>query len=69
MIQFGTKASVMARAATVAASYEAKLRQAAMVLTLAVGVPLVLAWFGLVGWGVVWLARSALDLSVSALAL
>ncbi len=69
MIQFDTKAPVMGRAASIAASYEAKLRQAAMVLTLMLGVPLVLAWFGLIGWGVVWLARSALDLSVSALAL
>jgi hypothetical protein len=69
MIQFDTKAFAMERAATLAASYEAKLRRAAMMLTLAVGVPLVLAWFGLIGWGVLWLARSALDLSVSALAL
>ncbi len=69
MIQFDTKAFAMGRAATFAASYEAKLRRAAMMLTLAVGVPLVLAWFGLIGWGVLWLARSALDLSVSALAL
>lgn len=69
MIQFDTKASVMGRTVTAAASYEARLRQAAMVFTLAVGVPLVLAWFGLIGWGVLWLARSALDLSVSALAL
>ncbi|WP_208642230.1 pentapeptide repeat-containing protein [Methylobacterium terrae] len=41
---------------------EARLRQAAVMLTLAFGVPLVLAWFGLLGWGVVWLARSALSL-------
>ncbi|SFV15928.1 hypothetical protein SAMN02799631_06250 [Methylobacterium sp. 174MFSha1.1] len=69
MIQFDTKAFAMERAATFAASYEARLRRAAMMVTLAVGVPLVLAWFGLIGWGVLWLARSALDLSVSALAL
>ncbi len=37
-----------------------RLRQAALVLTLAVGVPLVVAWFGLVGWGVVWLAINVL---------
>ncbi|AWN55494.1 hypothetical protein DK412_08455 [Methylobacterium sp. 17Sr1-1] len=59
----------MGRAATFAASYETRLRRAAMMVTLAVGVPLVLAWFGLIGWGVLWLARSALDLSVSVLAL
>lgn len=69
MIQFDTKAFAAGRAATISASYEARLRRIAMVLTLAVGVPLVLAWFGLLGWGVLWLARSALDLSVSALAL
>ncbi|GJD51152.1 hypothetical protein OPKNFCMD_3904 [Methylobacterium crusticola] len=39
-----------------------RLRSAAMVLTLAVGIPAVLAWFGLVGWGVLWLARNALAL-------
>ncbi|AWB19598.1 hypothetical protein DA075_00480 [Methylobacterium currus] len=69
MIQFDTKASAGGQGTTFAASYEARLRRAAMVLTLALGVPLVLAWFGLLGWGVLWLARSALDLSVSALAL
>jgi hypothetical protein len=69
MTQFDTKVPAMGRVATFAASYEAKLRRAAMVLTLAVGVPLVLAWFGLIGWGVLWLARSALDLSVSAFSL
>lgn len=56
----------MAQATTAAASigtrFEAKLRRAAMVLTLAVGVPLVLAWFGLLGWGMLWLAKSALAL-------
>jgi hypothetical protein len=40
--------------------YGDRLRQAAFVLTLAVGIPLVVAWFGLVGWGVVWLAISVL---------
>jgi hypothetical protein len=69
MIQFDTKVPAMGRGNSLAASHEATLRRAAMVLTLALGVPLVLAWFGLLGWGVLWLARSALDLSVSALAL
>lgn len=69
MTQFDTKALAMGRASALAASYEARLRRAAMMLALVVGVPLVLAWFGLIGWGVLWLARSALDLSVSALAL
>ncbi|ACL59075.1 hypothetical protein [Methylobacterium nodulans] len=32
-----------------------RLRDAAMLLTLAVGIPLTLAWVGLVGWSVVWL--------------
>lgn len=62
MTQFGTKASAVGQAVTASASFEAKVRQAAVVLTLAVGVPLVLAWFGLLGWGVVWLAWSALSL-------
>jgi hypothetical protein len=73
MIRFDTNAPAMGQAAATpapfAARVEAKLRQVAVMLTLAVGVPLVLAWFGLIGWGVLWLARSALDLSVSALAL
>lgn len=69
MTQFDTKAFAMGRAASLAASYEARLRRAATVLTLAIGVPLVVAWFGLIGWGVLWLARSALDLSVRVLAL
>ncbi|MFH6785528.1 MULTISPECIES: hypothetical protein [Methylobacterium] len=62
MIHFDTKASAVGQAAAVAASFETRMRQAAMVLTLAVGVPLVLAWFGLLGWGVLWLAKSALAL-------
>ncbi|MGE7415234.1 hypothetical protein [Methylobacterium tarhaniae] len=66
MIQFDTKASAAEQAATVAASFvarfEAGLRQAAVVLTLVVGIPLVLAWFGLLGWGVFRLAKSALAL-------
>jgi hypothetical protein len=43
-----------------AAPFRDRLRRAAMGLTLALGIPLVLAWFGFVGWGVVWLAYSAL---------
>jgi len=62
MIHFDTKAPAMGHSAGAAASIEARVRQAAMVVTLAVGVPLVLVWFGLLGWGVVWLARSALAL-------
>ncbi|KMO16530.1 hypothetical protein [Methylobacterium platani] len=62
MFQVDTKASAMGRAAPSAVPFEARLRQAAVMLTLAVGVPLVLAWFGLLGWGVFWLARSALAL-------
>ncbi|KMO35611.1 hypothetical protein VQ02_17150 [Methylobacterium variabile] len=62
MIQFDTKASGAAQAATVAVPFEGKLRQAAMVLTLAIGVPLVLAWFGLLSWGVLWLVRIVLAL-------
>ncbi|TNC09571.1 hypothetical protein FF100_25480 [Methylobacterium terricola] len=62
MIHFDTKGATAGQIAGTAAAYEARLRQAAMVLALAVGVPLVLAWFGLLGWGVLWLARSALAL-------
>ncbi len=69
MLQFDTKTSAVGRSTPFAASYEAKLRRAAMVLTLALGVPLVLAWFGLLGLGVLWLARSVLDVTMSALAL
>ncbi|WP_279356688.1 hypothetical protein [Methylobacterium indicum] len=69
MIQFETNASVAGQLAARDASFEARLRRAAMVLTLMVGVPLVLVWFGLIGWGVFWLARNALELSVTALTL
>ncbi|BCM82826.1 hypothetical protein NS228_04045 [Methylobacterium indicum] len=69
MIQFETNASVAGQLAARGASFEARLRRAAMVLTLMVGVPLVLVWFGLIGWGVFWLARNALELSVTALTL
>jgi hypothetical protein len=62
MIHLDTKAPAVGRTAGAAASFEARLRRAAMVATLAVGVPLVLVWFGLLGWGVLWLARSALAL-------
>ncbi len=54
MIQFETNASVAGQLAARGASFEARLRRAAMVLTLMVGVPLVLVWFGLIGWGVFW---------------
>ncbi|TGE02543.1 hypothetical protein EU555_01905 [Methylobacterium nonmethylotrophicum] len=62
MTQFDTKASAVGQAASILASYETRLRQVAVMLALAVGVPLVLAWFGLLGWGVLWLAKSALAL-------
>lgn len=69
MIQFETNPSIAGRLAARGASFEARLRRAAVMLTLMVGVPLVLVWFGLIGWGMFWLARNALELSVSALTL
>ncbi|MGY2047125.1 hypothetical protein [Methylobacterium sp. JK268] len=37
-----------------------RLRLGAMMLTLVLGIPLTLAWFGLVGWGVIRIALAVL---------
>ncbi len=39
-----------------------RVRSAALVMTLLVGIPLTLAWFAFIGWLALWLLRSAATL-------